>query len=314
MASGDDGGGSIRIPASCCGLFGLKPTRARVPYGPTVFELWQGLAAPHAMTRSVRDNAALLDLSQGPDLGDAYWAPPPKRPFLAEVGTPPGKLRIALTYRVNPNANPPHEECRHATEATAKLLESLGHRVDDVTDRFAMQLQTERLHDVYRTLIPAETALLVQNRLKELSRPLRDDDLEPITRNFVESAHSISAEDVLTTRTTILESSRIMARFQQQYDVILTPTLNTPPIEHGTLSLSRRDLNFIRDVTEFIPFTPLANITGQPAMSVPLHWTADGLPVGVQFLGRFGDEATLYRLASQLEEAQPWASRRPLGV
>jgi Asp-tRNA(Asn)/Glu-tRNA(Gln) amidotransferase A subunit family amidase len=311
MASGDDGGGSIRIPASCCGLFGLKPTRARVPYGPIAFELWQGLAAPHAITRSVRDSAALLDATQGPDLGDAYWAPPPQRPFLAEVGVPPGRLRVALAYRVLPNI-PLHEECRHATAMTGKLMESLGHMVDDVTDRFAELLQVERLYDVYRTLLPAETALVVRDRLQQLSRPLQEDDLEPITRRFVEMADSVSAADVLVARRTIFEGARMMARFQQNYDVILTPTLSMPPIEHGQLSLSNKSRNVYREVFDFCPFTPLANITGQPAMSLPLHWTSDMLPVGVQILGRFGDEATLYRLASQLEQARPWTDRRAM--
>jgi Asp-tRNA(Asn)/Glu-tRNA(Gln) amidotransferase A subunit family amidase len=310
MGSGNDGGGSIRIPASCCGLFGLKPTRARVPWGPNAFELWGGLAISHAITRSVRDSAALLDASAGPELGDAYSAPPPARPFLQEVGAPPGVLRVGLTFALNP-AVPLHDECRQAAESAAKLCESLGHHVEEVSEGFSRVFALHELHKAVGIIVEVETAAWVKGRLAELKRDLQEDDVEPVTREMAERAKWHTAADMLWARATVHRASRQMAQFQRDYDVILTPTLGKPPVVHGELSLSQSYADFWRHFAEFIPFTPLANWTGQPAMSVPLHSTPDGLPVGVHFFGRFGDEATLFRLAAQLEKAQPWADKRP---
>ena len=310
MGSGGDGGGSIRIPSSCCGLFGLKPTRARVPFGPDIFECWGGLAVCHAITRSVRDSAALLDATAGPELGDAYWAPPPARPFLQEVGVPPAKLRMAMTFAVAPDV-PIDPECRKAAENAARLCESLGHCVEEVSERFSRVFPTAELGKALGIIVEAETAAWVRGRLEVLKRELRDDDLERATRTTMERAKLYTADELALARANILRSSRIMAKFQRKYDVILTPTLGKPPIPHGELSLSRKHEDVVRELGPFIPFTPLANWTGQPAMSVPLHWSPAGLPVGVHFFGRFGDEATLFRLAGQLEEARPWADKRP---
>jgi amidase/6-aminohexanoate-cyclic-dimer hydrolase len=312
MGSASDGGGSIRIPASCCGLFGLKPTRARVPWGPRIFEIWEGLAEPHAITRSVRDSAALLDASCGPDLGDAYRAPARERSYLEEVRTPPGRLRVGVALATRPDVVL-HPECRKAVEGAAALCESLGHHVEDVTGRLSRTIPTAAIDEAFTVIVIAWTAVYVQDRLAELHRELREGDVEPITRLFVEAGRQPTARDLIRARLTMHECSRIMARFLKDYDVVLTPTLGKPPIEHGILSLSRADVDgFLADLGAFMPFTPLANWTGQPAMSVPLHWTSDGLPVGVQFLGRFGEEATLFRLAGQLEESQPWSDKLPV--
>lgn len=308
MASGSDGGGSLRIPASCCGLFGLKPTRARVPLGPDLFEAWNGIVVAHAVTRSVRDSAALLDVSAGPAAGDAYVAPPPRRPYLEEVGAPPGRLRIALSTsgdsgtRIDP-------QCIAAVEGAASLCESLGHRLEPAEP----QLPYPDLHRAMRISLAVSVASLVGLRLARLQRGLREDDLEPGTRALLEESRSISGTDLAWARATFHQSSRRMAAFLRDHDLILSPTLGSPPIEHGVVDLSATDIDAgLAALDAFMPFTRLANWTGQPAMSVPLHWCSDGLPVGVMFAARFGDEATLLRLAAQLEEARPWAGRRPL--
>lgn len=312
MGSASDGGGSIRMPASCCGLFGLKPTRARVPWGPKSFEIWEGLAVPHAITRSVRDSAALLDASCGPELGDAYRAPTRQRSYLEELGTPPGKLRVGLAFSVGRDVQV-HSECRKAVDKAAALCKSLGHQVEDVTEKLARTIPSAALDAAFNVIMLAWTAVYVENRLADLGRELQEGDVEPITRLIFEAGRQPTARDLIRARLTMHECSRRMARFLKDYDVILTPTLAKPPIEHGILSLSRADVaGFIADLAAFMPFTPLANLTGQPAMSVPLHWTSDGLPLGVQFLGRFGEEATLFRLAGQLEKSQPWSDKRPV--
>jgi amidase/6-aminohexanoate-cyclic-dimer hydrolase len=312
MGSASDGGGSIRIPASCCGLFGLKPTRARVPWGPKIFEVWEGLAVPHAITRSVRDSAALLDASCGPELGDAYCAPAREQSYLEALKTPPVQLRVGVASSVGRKV-PVHPDCREAVDKAAALCESLGHHIDDVTEKLARTIPSAALNAAFNVIVVAWTAVYVEHQLAELGRDLQEGDVEPITRLLVEAGRQPTARDLIKARLTIHDGSRAMARFLKDYDVILTPTLAKPPIEHGILSLSRADVDgFVADLGAFMPFTPLANWTGQPAMSVPLHWTSDDLPVGVQFLGRFGEEGTLFRLARQLEEAQPWSYTRPL--
>ncbi len=311
MGSASDGGGSIRIPASCCGLFGLKPTRARVPLGPGTFESWGGLVANHAITRSVRDSAALLDATAGPALGDAYRAPLQRPPFLDEVRTPPQRLRIGLTLAGVPGATV-HAECCEAANSAARLCESLGHDMDEVTDEFGQAFSFDELRQAMMIFARVGIAQRIENRLVELGRDLTDSDVEPITALVYEQAKKYSALDLAQARDVVHRSSRQMAEFQQGYDVILSPTLASPPIRHGVISASSSPQSIASGIVNFIAFTPIANWTGQPAMSVPLHWTPDGLPVGVHFMGRFGDEATLFRLAGQLEEAQPWADKRPV--
>lgn len=307
MANASDGAGSIRTPASCCGVFGMKPTRARVPLGPLHAEGWNGLITVHAVTRSVRDNALLLDISAGADLGDPYQAPPPARPFVAEVGADPGKLRIALMLKPT-SGGAVDPECLSAARAAAKLCAELGHVVEEAQP----PIDHDAVNAGMIATLGVGTALAVDGRAQRLGRPPAPDELEPVTWYFYEQGKKTDALTYARAREAFDRAGRAMAEFQRTYDVILSPTLAQPPVELGLLSLSPKDFDaFVVAVTAFGPFTALANICGQPAMSVPLAFSADGLPIGVMFAGRIGAEATLYRLAGQLELARPWFNRRP---
>jgi amidase len=265
-----------------------------------------GLVAEHAVTRSVRDSAALLDATSGPDLGDPYWAPPPARPFLAEVGADPGRLRIAYTSEAHGVAV--HEDCVRALEDAVGLCAELGHEVEEK----AMQIDVEKLNPLFMTLWAAAQDWMADNLAAITGRTPSADDFEPLTWALIEMGRDVSASRYLAAVTGLQGVSRDLARQIDAYDLWLTPTLTEPPPPLGTFeSPPDRPLYGIARAASFVPFTPICNITGQPAMSVPLHWNADGLPIGVQFIAKFGDEATLFRLAAQLEEARPWAGRRP---
>ena len=307
MAHATDGGGSIRIPASACGLFGLKPTRARNPMGPDAGEGWSGASIGHAVTWSVRDSAALLDATSGPDIGDPYWAPPPARPFLEEVGRDPGRLRIALT--TTPwLAGPVDPECAEAVRGAAKLCASLGHHIEEARP----QIDEAAWGQASRTIVVASLTFTLETRAAALGRPLNQDDVERITWERVQEARAFSAADYARAIHTVHRTGRAVARFLEQYDILLTPTMAKPPHPLGVLSLSNPDsAAFLAARTASVGFTALFNSSGHPAMSVPLAVSKSGLPLGVQFVARFGDEATLFRLASQLEAAQPWKDRRP---
>lgn len=305
-AHGSDGGGSIRIPASCCGLFGLKPTRGRVPLGPTAFEGWNGFTSHHVLTRTVRDSAAFLDISAGAEIGSPFFSPRPERPFLNEVTTSPGKLRIALV--VEPYLGSPLDpECRRAVFEAAALCKSLGHHVEPTTLPLDGSLTT-----VFLTIFRVSVARVIDDAGKAIGRSLTEEDIEPVTWETATLGRSIAAVDYSRAIAGAHQIGLTLAKFQEGYDVILSPTLGKPPMELGPLSLSPPDITIHgRNTGEFSPFTALYNVTGQPSMSLPLHFTPHGLPVGVMFSGRFGDEATLFRLAGQLETAKPWVERRP---
>ncbi len=307
VAHATDGGGSIRIPASCCGLFGLKPTRARTPLGPDFGEGWSGMGVGHAVTRSVRDSAALLDATAGPDVGDPYWAPPPGGPYLAEVGVDPGRLRIAFTTKAW-SGHPVDADCVAAVLASAKLCESLGHSVAE-----ASPFIDEELHNkARRVVIGANTRTTLEARGKALGREPRPDDVETFTWAAAESGRELTASDYAGAIRVLHQIGRVVGRFFTRYDVLLTPTMCEPPYKLGVLSMSGNDpQTYLQALLGTIAFTSLFNTAGNPAMSVPLHWSASGLPVGVQFAAPFGDEATLLRLGSQLEAARPWVDRRP---
>jgi amidase len=307
MAHATDGGGSIRIPASCCGVFGFKPTRGRVPMGPTQFEGWNGLSAQHALTISVRDSAALLDISAGPELGAPYWAPPPQRRFLEEIGKDPGKLRIALVL-TPPSGVPLHPECKNAAAEAAKLCESLGHSVEEAT----LPVDGAAL-DAARTIIAGVSiARTLEDCAKRIGRPVSETDVEPVTWMYSQTGLKTGSVAYSRAIASCHQFGLAMAKFQQRFDVILSPTLAKPPVRLGLLSpLPEGVGDFLKERRMFTPFTALYNTTGQPSMSVPLYWSADGLPIGVMFSGRFGEDGTLFRLASQLERAKPWAGRRP---
>lgn len=307
MAHGNDGGGSIRMPASCCGLFGLKPTRARNPLGPSYGDSYGGLAAEHALTRSVRDSAALLDATSGPDVGDPYWAPPPARPFLQEVGADPGKLQIAFTGKA-PSGVAVHQDCIEALEDAVKLCVELGHEVHELPLDVDSTVMTKSFAKVWY----GGCAWTADFWERQTGKRITSNDVEPLTWELMKKGRRIDAGTFLTALSDLQHLSRQVAKQFVNYDVWLTPTLGEPPLPLGTLgSLPDNPLHGFRRAANFMPFTTICNITGQPAMSVPLFWNAAGLPIGTQFIGRFGDEATLFRLAAQLEQARPWAAKRP---
>jgi len=307
MAHGNDGGGSIRIPASCCGLFGLKPTRARNPLGPDLGDVMSGLVVEHTLTRSVRDSAALLDATCGPCVGDPYWAPPATRPFVQEVGADPGQLRIAFTTRTAAGASV-HPDCVSAVKDAAALCAELGHTVEET----APVVPTELMGGAFMTIWSAGVAHSIDGAALLTGRTPTPDQFEPLTWALYEIGRQQTAPGYLLAVTVIQTIARDFARFFINYDIHLTPTLGEPPVPLGSFeSTPQNPMQGFARAGVFVPFTPICNITGHPAMSVPLLWNAEGLPIGTHFIGRFGDEATLFRLAAQLEAARPWASRHP---
>jgi amidase/6-aminohexanoate-cyclic-dimer hydrolase len=306
-AHASDGGGSIRIPASCCGVFGLKPTRGRVPLGPDALEGWGGMSVQLAVSISVRDTAAILDATAGAELGSPYVAPTPQRAFLKEVGANPGKLKIALMLQP-PSKTPVHDECKKAAMEAAKLCESLGHVVEEA----APILDAAAIREAQINAIAISIAKLLEDAAKTLGKPVTQQDVEPVTWAYYQSALKQNSLAYARAVSTFQQLGLTLAKFHQKYDLILSPTTGKPPVELDVLSLSPKDFQtYSKEIGEFSPFTALFNMTGQPSMSVPLYWSPDGLPIGVMFSARFGDEATLIRLASQLEMAKPWAQKRP---
>jgi amidase len=310
VAHATDGGGSIRIPAACCGLVGLKPTRARNPQGPDVGEGWSGMSTQHVVSRSVRDSAAFLDATQGPALGDPYCAPPVSGSYLDQHSQSPGRLRIALDTAAL-TGMPTDPVCIAAVESAARLCESLGHIVEEASaefDRQAFRVATA-------VAISASIANQIDARLAELGRALRDGDIEPNSRATVEYGRTQAAAQLAAAVQTIHRTGRRVAEFHQRYDVMLTPTLVSPPVPLGWLDTVNLDrATFGERFARFWGFTNLQNATGQPAISLPLYWSDAGLPIGVQFVGRFGDDLLLLQLAAQLEQARPWADRRPVVI
>ncbi len=308
MANASDGGGSIRTPASCCGLFGMKPTRGRIPLGPGRTEGWAGCSTVHAVTRSVRDSAALMDATHGPEPGAPYVAPPPPRPYLDEVGAQPGELRVALVEQPA-SGTPVDPVCIEAARDAAQLCEALGHRVDEAT----LPVDHGELSEAFLTVIAVQTLKAVSQRAAELGREPGPEDIEPITALFAGLGRQKSGLDYARAVAAFQRASRQMARFHDDFDVILSPTLARPPEKIGVLGLSPADRDaWVEAVSSFGPYCAIYNMTGQPAMSVPVHWTVETrLPIGTMFAGRFGDESTLFRLAGQLEQIRPWWNERP---
>jgi amidase len=328
MAGGGDGGGSIRIPASCCGVFGLKPTRGRVPTGPHQGELWRGAVVEHVITRSVRDSAAMLDAISGPDAGAPYFAPPPERPFLQEVTTPPGRLRISFSAAPVLGKSV-HPDCVKAVEDAARLLESLGHDVTNDTP----PIDAAAFNEAFLTIVCCEMASEMNDTADLLGRSIRRADVEAPTWALSLIGRSLSGPEYADAVRHLQRVGRSVGKYFERYHVHVSPVVAGPPFLHGALqppshervmmsllgalraSAVMRALGALQraaaNVFEWMGYTPIANATGQPAMSVPLSWSADGLPVGVHFTGRYADESTLLRLAAQLETASPWRDRRP---
>jgi amidase len=308
LAHASDGGGSIRIPASRCGLFGLKPTRGRISSAPRG-EGWGGLSGQHVVSRTVRDSAAALDATAGPAPGDPYWAPPTQvSSYLAQVELPPAQLRVGLC--TDPlNGAAVDEQVRRAAHRTAQRLADLGHEVVEVS----WPVSPEQVATVQGGLIPAHVAAAVDARLEQLGRAQREGDLEPVTAAFAEWGRTAGARSYIEAVQTMHEMCRRTAALFATVDVLLTPTCGDVTPALGVLDGSDLD-RFLAHVGSSGAFASLANATGQPAMSLPLDLADDGTPIGSQLLGRFGDEATLLRLAGQLERAHPWPHTAPLRV
>ena len=305
LAHANDGGGSIRIPAACCGLVGLKPTRARMTYGPDMGEGLDGLASDHVVSRTVRDTAAALDATQGSIPGDPYWAPPAEKSYLDAMKRKPKKLRIAFSSK-RLDGRPQHPDCLAAVKAAAKLCEKLGHDVEEATPDLNQELLMPCFMYMWGGGLAAGIDMIAKLTGQEPSRQL----FEGLTWGLYKYGKSLMASDYLNAKTTLDTAARTMANFHETYDVWLTATLGGPPVKLGTFDLEEEDYEKAFDpIIDYVPFTAMQNVTGQPAINVPLHWNKDGLPVGTQFVGRYGDEKTLLQLAAQLEKAQPWFQR-----
>ena len=309
LAHANDGGGSIRIPASCCGLVGLKPTRNRVPTGPSFGDWLNGLACELVVSRTVRDTAAILDAVEGADVGPPDVITPPERPYMEELTQPTGKLRIAWSDKAISGAQV-HPDVVAGLHETVKLMESLGH--DMVED----QIEIDWSHH-FEALIVLWTAYLawaIDVVANAVRRTPSYDNMERVTVKLYEHGKSLTAmqmHDALANINTISRQSGVLF---EKNDLFLTPTIAQPALILGTLNQNEAGVDareWTRRVFDWVPFTPLFNSTGQPAISLPLHWSPDGLPSGMQFAAGLNDEATLLRLAAQLEEAKPWKDKRP---
>ncbi|MGO3740849.1 amidase [Kerstersia sp.] len=308
VAHGGDGGGSLRIPASACGLFGFKPSRMRNPTGPNGGEGWGGLASDNVISRSVRDSAAMLDFSHGMDPGAPYAAPPFSGSFLKAAGRAPGQLRIGLITR-SPSGEAVHPDCLAAAEDAAALCASLGHMVEPAA--FPPDIDYERFGHAMRLIVASGTASAIRARELALGRAATQDDLELSVFSAVEFARRHSAVEYFDAISMMHSIGRSLGRLMRQYDVLLTPTLTEPPVELGRYAADKEYVAHRSATLKYTAFLPYFNASGQPAMSVPLYWNEAGLPIGVQFAAALGGEALLFSLASQLEAARPWFHRRP---
>jgi amidase len=307
-AHASDGGGSIRIPASECGLVGLKPSRGRVSLGPDYGEYWAGLVISSVVTRSVRDTAAMLDAICEPMPGDPYVAPTPAQPFRAEVGADPGSLRIGIIRKLV--AFEIHEDCRQAVEVARVALERLGHRVEDSQPA---ALDDPGLTQHFLNVVMSWTAAALDEWGLKLGRTLGPQDVEPSTWAMAELGRAVTATQYVTTIEALSRYTRQMASWWSEgFDVLVTPTIAAPPPLLGELCPTAEDpLSGLAKMLPIAPFTGPFNVTGQPAISLPLHWNRAGLPIGVQLVAAYGRENVLLRLAAQLERALPWSDRRP---
>ena len=307
FAHASDGGGSIRIPASCCGLVGLKPSQGRITLGPLRDE--SGLAVEHCVSRTVRDSAALLDATRGPGIGDTVIAPPPARPYVDELGADPGRLRIGILDH-HAQGQRVDTEVTEATQAVGRLLESLGHHVEAA---WPEALEDKTLGSTFGAMWSTNVGVLLRRFEDQLGRPLEEPEFEPMNRVQAEFAKQLTAVDFALALSAVAQYRRKMhSWWQNGWDLLLTPTLGELPLKLGTIvNDPGNPMSPMRRAGEFVAFTPAFNISGQPAISLPLEWTAEGLPVGVQLVAAYGREDVLIRIASQLEQANPWAHRTP---
>ncbi|MGE4651268.1 MAG: amidase [Myxococcota bacterium] len=307
LAHAGDGGGSIRNPAGACGLVGLKPTRGRTSMGPEIGEGWAGCTTEHVVTRSVRDAAAVLDCVSGPGTGDPYFAAPPPTPFLSEMGRDPGTLRVGC-FTSNDHT-PAHPEARAAVEAAAKLLSELGHRVEDA---YPDALDETKLGEFTSTAVSANVARELDVMAQQVGKPVTEKDVEPATWAMAQRGRSLSATEYLATVDALHAYGRRMRGWWREapdeagYDILVTPTMAEPAPPIGELKGAS-----IERIIRLVPYTMPYNVSGQPAIGLPLHSSQEGLPLGIQLVSGYGQEALLIRLASQLEAARPWRDRRP---
>ncbi len=309
FAHANDGGGSIRIPASCCGLVGLKPSRGRMPSGPDSDDLIFGMGVELVVSRTVRDTAAVLDATHGPDVGARLMLPPPPAPYATLIGQAPKPLRIAFTLRSPDGAAPMHPDCRAGVERTAKLLADLGHVVEEASPTFDHEAAGLNFLDLAAAYFGNGIGLIQQLTGRVPSR----ENLEATTLAIYEYGKRMTAFDLGGAFARINGLARQMGAFFSDYDLWLTPTMAVPPVKLGVMDATAEmgAAEWIKHILDLAPFTAPFNATGQPAISLPLHQSADGLPIGMHFVGRLGDEATLLQIGRQLEEAAPWAGRRP---
>lgn len=309
-AHATDGGGSVRIPASCCGLFGLKPSRGRVPMGPTRTEGWGGMSVNHALTKSVRDSALIMDVTHGVEPGSRYSAPTPDGTFVSQLEKSLGKLRVAMVL-TPPAGTPVDPQCVEATKSAAKLLESLGHVVEEAK----LDLDMAAIGQANFAMVSTSLAADIDSRAKITGITPSTDILEKITMIFYGIGKKMDGISVARANDVFQQTSLKMSLFMDKYDIILSPTLASPPLEIGIIDLNHDDMQkWGAAVSGFTPYTGVYNITGQPSMSLPLGMSADGLPIGVMMSGRYGAEATLFCLAAQIEKAQPWWTKMSLAL
>jgi len=311
MAHASDGGGSIRVPASECGLVGLKPSRGRVSLGPDYDEYWLGLVISHVVTRSVRDTAAILDAVCAPVAGDPYVAPAPVRPYASEVGAQAGKLRVGLMAAMPPDIGELHPDCAAAVDATGRALEGLGHTVEHdhpapLDDFFGLMAN-------FSNVVTSWVASSLDEWSEATGKTIEEGMVEPATWGLAEMGRALPAPEYVKTAKWIGAYTRRMAAWWEGgFDVLVTPTVAVPPPEIGYLRPApEQGVDTTDRIFKMIPYTVPFNMTGQPAVSLPLHWNDAGLPIGVQLIAAYGREDVLIRVASQLEQVQPWSHRRP---
>lgn len=309
FAHANDGGGSIRIPAASCGLVGLKPTRGRNPKGPLLGDMMNGLVEEHIISRTVRDTAAMLDATAGAEPGDPYSAPPQTASYLKECQSDPAALRIGLFTTNLRNGAPAAPDNVFAAEDTARQLEELGHHVDIVALDF---LDYGMFSHAFTAMWAANATGMLDSIAFMTGKELRQQEFEPMTWGLYEAGKQITGGQLVQCISILQIVGRGFGGFFQNYDVLLTPTLGQPIAKVGQFHTNESDIEkAFEPLLDYIPFTPIFNATGNPSISLPLHWSDDGLPVGVMFTADMGREDTLLRLAGLLEQARPWKDKRP---
>ena len=300
MAQASDGGGSIRIPASCCGLFGLKPTRARTPLGPASLEGWGGQSIFHCVSVSVRDSAALLDVTSGPEKGAPYRSAYQEKSFLEQINIEPGNLKIGYLEDSSISVD---EDVKEVMNSTIDLCQKLGHSVESTKINFS----SEEISLAIITIISSNVSYAVKSQSDQTGREVSNEYFENVTLQMAENGNNFSASDYVNAIKINHRLGQELERMFDHYDVLLSPVLASPPVKIGTIDMNTNDMKtYVERLTKYSPFTGIFNQSGQPSMSVPLFRTKDNLPVGSMFSAAFGNENLLFSLAGQLEQAQPW--------